>query len=125
MQSGTTNTFVLQFLNTHRLTFTNTIDVVALTAGTNATPGVKNTTQGIPISQVYTDTSIGGSPRFTLAFTSTPGQSYQVFYSDDGLQTWQLASTVTATSTWTIWTEVLPPAQGSRFFKVIPFSNNP
>ena len=125
MQSGTTNTFVLQFLNTHRLTFTNTIDVVALTAGTNATPGVKNSTQGIPISQVYTDTSIGGSPRFTLAFASTPGQSYQVFYSDDGLQTWQLASTVTATSTWTIWTEVLPPAQGSRFFKVIPFSNNP
>jgi hypothetical protein len=123
MLPGTTNTFLLQFLNPYRLTFTNTITVVALAAGTNTTTGVANQAHGISVSQVYNDTSIGGSPRFTLAFASTVGQSYQVFYSDDGMQTWQLASTITASSTWTIWTELLPPAQGSRLFKVIQFNN--
>ena len=65
------------------------------------------------------DTSIPGSPRFTLAFASVVGQHYQVLYSDDQMQTWTLADTLSANATWTIWTEILPESTGSRLFKVI------
>ena len=116
MTNGQTGTFLLQFLNPLRQKFTNTVQVVALTTGSGSTP---NTTIGITISQVVLDNAIPGSPRFSLVFTSVSGRSYQVLYSDDTMQTWTLASTLTASGTWTVWTELLPPATGSRFFKVI------
>jgi len=78
-----------------------------------------NGTTGLLITQVKINTVVAGSPRFTLAFPSTAGQSYEVLYSDDNLSSWRVADTLTATSTFTIWTELLPPAAICRFFKVI------
>ncbi|MDR3457511.1 MAG: choice-of-anchor Q domain-containing protein [Verrucomicrobiae bacterium] len=119
MLPGAANTFLLQFYNPTRRGFTNTVTVIALAAGTNGVPGSANNAASIPISKVLMDNSLPGSPRFSLGFTSLAGRHYQVLYSDDDLSTWQVADTLTAGSNWTIWTELLPPAPGERFFKVI------
>ena len=95
-------------------------ETTLVTASERLVPGATvQAVAGIPISTVLIDNSIPGSPRFTLAFTSVVGKNYQVLFSDDQMQTWALADTLTANSTWTIWTELLPPASGNRFFKVI------
>jgi hypothetical protein len=114
MNTGDTGTFLLQFYNPYRLNFTNTVQAVAVVAVTPAT----NNTAGVTITQVYMDGSIPNSPRFTFGFTSVAGKSYQVLYSDDGLQTWTAASTIMASANYTIWME-MSPAANSRFFKVI------
>jgi uncharacterized repeat protein (TIGR01451 family) len=114
MSPGDTRTFLLQFLNPYRLKFTNSVEVV----GIPALPAVLNNTPGIAISKVIMDTSVANSPRFTIAFSSTPGRSYQVLYSDDDMTTWNTVDTITAASNWTIWTELLPQGN-ARLFKVI------
>lgn len=114
MTNGSVGTFLLQFFNPYRLNFTNTVQAVAVAA----VPPATNNTPGITITKVLMDTSIPGSPRFTLGFTSVAGKSYQVLYSDDTMQTWSVASTLTASANYTLWTE-LSPSTGSRFFKVI------
>ena len=114
MTNGSVGTFLLQFFNPYRLNFTNTVHAVAVAA----VPPATNNTPGITITKVLIDTSIPGSPRFTFGFTSVAGKSYQVLYSDDNLETWTVASTITASANYTIWTEMLPAAN-ARFFKVL------
>jgi len=114
MTNGSIGTFLLQFFNPYRLNFTNTVQAVAVAA----VPPATNTTPGLTITKVLMDTSIPGSPRFTLGFTSVAGARYEVLYSDDTMQTWSVAATLTASANYTLWTE-LSPSPGSRFFKVI------
>ena len=114
MTNGSVGTFLLQFFNPYRLNFTNTVQAVAVAA----VPPATNNTPGITITKVLMDTSIPGSPRFTLGFTSVAGKSYEVLYSDDTMQTWSVAATLTASANYTLWTE-LSPSAGSRFFKVL------
>ena len=114
MNTGDTATFVLQFFNPYRISFNNTVQVVAVAA----VPPATNNTPGILITKVFMDTSIPGSPRFTFGFGSVAGNSYQVLYTTDGLRTWTAASTVTASANYTIWSETLP-GLNARFFKVV------
>ena len=114
MTNGSVGTFLLQFFNPYRLNFTNMVQAVAVAA----VPPATNNTPGITITKVLMDTSIPGSPRFTLGFTSVAGKSYEVLYSDDTMQTWSVAATLTASANYTLWTE-LSPSAGSRFFKVL------
>jgi hypothetical protein len=114
MPNGASGAFLLQFYNAHRINFTNTVQVVGLIETLAITNGIT----GVPITEVHVDTNNPDNPRFTFAFSSVVGRPYQVLYSDDRLQTWTIAATLNASSTWTIWTEILPPAN-SRFFKVI------
>ncbi len=114
MTNGAVGTFLLEFLNPYRLNFTNTVQAVAVAA----VPPATNNTPGITITKVLMDTSIPGSPRFTFGFNTVAGKKYEVLYSDDTMQTWTVAATLTASANYTIWTE-LSPTTGSRFFKVI------
>ena len=114
LNSNESGTFLLQFLNPYRLRFTNTVQAIAFAAD----PPTNNSESGIIIAKLIMDTSIPGSPRFTFGFASTPGRSYRVLHSDDGLRTWSSGGTVVASANWTIWTE-LSPATNSRFFKVV------
>jgi len=114
MNTGDVRTFLLQFANPYRLNFTNTVEVVAVLPQTP----VASSDPGVPISRVFMDTSIPNCPRFTFAFSSIAGRSYQVLFSDDGMQTWSVADTFTASANWTIWTEILPPGE-ARFFRAI------
>jgi hypothetical protein len=113
MTNGAASTFLLQFYNPYRLNFTNTVQVYAVAA----IQPTANSAVGVPISRIYIDNSVANSPRFTFAFTSVANKNYEVFYSDD-LVNWTLASTLTASSTWTIWTEMMP-AGNNRYFKVL------
>jgi hypothetical protein len=114
MTNGSVGTFLLQFFNPYRLNFTNTVQAVAVAA----VPPATNNTQGITITKVLMDTSIPGSPRFTFGFNTVAGKQYEVLYSDDSMQTWTVAATLTASANYTLWTEV-SPTTGSRFFKAI------
>ena len=106
--------YLLQFYNPYRIAFTNTVLVLALPPA-NTVTGLSS---GVPLSQVYVDRSNPSLPRFSFAFASTVGTTYQIYYSSD-LMNWTQAATVTASSRWTICTEAIKLIGGS-YFRVIP-----
>jgi uncharacterized repeat protein (TIGR01451 family) len=123
VNAGGTMTFALEFYDANRLAFTNTLTAVALLV---ADPAAAGGTNGVAITKVFTDTRLAGDTRFVIEFTSTPGRTYTVLYSDDAMATWQVASpSVTANATVTQWYDDGPPktaskpeSVGSRLYRV-------
>jgi uncharacterized repeat protein (TIGR01451 family) len=114
---------VLEFYDGNRQPFTNSLQAIAVLP----TGVTTNTSGGVAIDRAFLDTRIVGDTRFVIEFTSVPGRTYTVIYSDDGMATWKVATpTITAGSTRTQWYDDGPPETTSkptsisnRFYRVI------
>jgi uncharacterized repeat protein (TIGR01451 family) len=119
---GSTVTFTLEFYDANRLPFTHTLSAVAILPPNLAAGG----TNGVAITKVFSDTRVEGDTRFVIEFTSTPGKTYTIIYSDD-MANWKVATpSVTANATVTQWyddgppkTESKPSSISSRYYRVI------
>jgi len=113
----------LEFYNPTRQPFTNSLEAEAVLPA----PATTNISGGVDIDVAFTDNREPGSPRFVIEWTSIPGRSYTVIYSDDKMVTWQAATpSVIAGATRTQWYDDGPPKTaspplgvGSRFYRVI------
>jgi len=105
----------LEFYASDRQPFTNAFEVQAVLPSSTSTNGPL----GVAIDHVFIDSVTAESPRFIIEFTSIPGRTYTIIYSDDGLVTWQAATpTITANANRTLWYDDGPPKTGSK-----PLSN--
>jgi len=122
LNPGQTVRFTLEFYVPDRRPFTNSLEaqVVLPTASTNSGAGVA-------IDRAFVDSRIPGEPRNVIEFTSIPGRSYTIIYSDDGMATWRAATpSITANANRTQWYDDGPPktatepsSTSSRFYRVI------
>ncbi|MSU57437.1 MAG: tandem-95 repeat protein [Pedosphaera sp.] len=123
LNPGSNVTLILEFFVPDRKPFTNSLEVIAVLpsgAGTNAGAGVF-------IDRAFTDARF--SPvRFVLEWTSIPGKTYTIIYSDVGPSgPWLVATpTVTAPANRVQWYDDGPPKTVSvplsvtnRFYRVI------
>jgi uncharacterized repeat protein (TIGR01451 family) len=118
-----TVTFALEFYDVNRLAFTSTLTAVAVLPP-NTSPGGTN---GVAIIREFMDTRIPGDTRFVIEFTSVPGKTYTVIYSDNHGATWLAATpSVTANANITQWYDDGPPktvskpeSVSSRVYRVI------
>jgi uncharacterized repeat protein (TIGR01451 family) len=123
LNPGSNVTFILEFYDSKRLPFTNTLTAVAISF-TNL-PSAR--TNGVPVTTVFMDTRIAGNTRFVIEFKTVPGKSYTIIYSDDNMATWNVATpSITANATVTQWYDDGPPKTdskpmviGNRFYRVI------
>jgi len=121
LDPGNTFTLRLEFFVPDRLPFTDTL-VVEATLPQGGTVGGG----GVVIDLSFLDNRIPGEPRFVIEFTSIPGRTYTVIYSDDGMATWKVATpSIVAGSTRTQWyddgptkTDSKPLSLNSRFYRV-------
>src|SRR6266568_4391889 len=115
LNPGQTVQFALEFYASDRQPFTNAFEVQAVLPSSTSTNGPL----GVAIDHVFIDSVTADSPRFIIEFTSIPGRTYTIIYSDDGLVTWQAATpTITANANRTLWYDDGPPKTGSK-----PLSN--
>jgi hypothetical protein len=121
-------TLTLEFVVPDRRPFTNSLEVIAVlpvATGTNAGSGVA-------IDRAFLDNRFSPA-RIVIEWTSIPGRTYTVIYSDDNMATWQAATpTVNAVNTRTQWYDDGPPktasaplSLGSRYYRVILAPLNP
>ena len=109
--NGSSVTFVLEFWVTDRHPFTNSLTAVAIPAPTVARLGG---TEATKITEGFLDKR-NPNWRFILQFTSTPGQTYTVEYSDDSMATWNISvPSIVASATSTFWYDDGPPTTISR-----------
>ena len=109
--NGSSITFVLEFWVTDRHPFTNSLTAVAIPAPTVARLGG---TEATKITEGFLDKR-NPNWRFILQFTSTPGQTYTVEYSDDSMATWNISvPSIVASATSTFWYDDGPPTTISR-----------
>ena len=123
--NGSSVRFVLEFWVPDRRPFTNSLTAVAIPAPTVARPN------GVPaniIQKGFVDLRNPSNIRFLLQFTSIPGRTYTVEYSDDSMATWNTAvPSIVASATSTFWYDDGPPttisrpdqSSPSRFYRVI------
>ena len=116
--------FVLEFYNPSRTAFTNTLTVVAIVPSITTMSGFTNS---VPINKIFTDTRTSPT-RFIIEWTSIPGKTYTILYSDTVNATnWFVGTpSATATANVTQWYDDGPPktmsaplSVGSRFYRVI------
>ena len=125
-QAGNSVTFTLEFFVTDRRPFTNSLTATAIIAPVVAPV---NSTNGATIVQSgFNDVRNPANPRFLVEFTSIPGRTYTVEYSDDDMVTWQLAvPSIVASTTSTFWYDDGPPVtvtpppypNAGRFYRVL------
>jgi hypothetical protein len=120
---GSNVTLILEFFVPDRKPFTNSLEVVATLptgAGTNAGAGVLT-------DRVFMDLR-SAEPRFVIEWTSVPGTTYTIIYSDVGPSgPWLVATpTVTAANNRVQWYDDGPPktaskpaSVSSRYYRVI------
>ena len=125
-QAGNSVTFTLEFFVSDRRPFTNSLTATAIIAPTVAP--VNSTNGAVIVQSGFTDVRNPANPRFLVEFTSIPGRTYTVEYSDDDMVTWQLAvPSIVASTASTFWyddgppvTVVPPPYPNSgRFYRVL------
>jgi uncharacterized repeat protein (TIGR01451 family) len=124
LNPNTTVTFLLEFYVPDRRPFTNSLSAEALT---NVLSIVINSTGSTPVPLPFLDTRIPGQTRFVIQFPTTPGKTYTIIYSDDGMFSWKVATpSITASANVTQWyddgppkTDSAPASRGSRFYAVI------
>jgi len=119
-------TFTLEFFVTDRRPFTNSLTATAILAPVVAP---LNSTNGAVIVQSgFHDVRNPSNPRFLVEFTSIPGRTYTVEYSDDDMATWQLAvPSIVASTASTFWYDDGPPEtlapppypNSGRFYRVL------
>jgi hypothetical protein len=129
LDPGSRATLVLEFRVSDRRPFTNSLEAIAVlpaAAGTNAGSGVE-------IDRWFIDERFA-EPRFVIEWTSVPGRTYTVIYSDTGVNgPWLVATpTVTAAANRVQWYDDGPPktigtpsSVNSRFYRVIELITNP
>ncbi len=125
-QAGNSVTFTLEFFVTDRRPFTKSLTATAIIAPVVAPV---NSTNGATIVQSgFNDVRNPANPRFLVEFTSIPGRTYTVEYSDDDMVTWQLAvPSIVASTTSTFWYDDGPPVtvtpppypNAGRFYRVL------
>ncbi len=124
LNPGQTVSFLLEFYVPDRQPFTNSLSAVAIT---NPVTLLTNNAGATPITRVFMDTRTTGQPRFVIEFTSVPGKTYTIIYSDDHGTTWKAATpSVSAGSNSTQWYDDGPPetdgppaSTSSRFYGII------
>jgi hypothetical protein len=129
LNPGQTVLFSLEFFAADRRPFTNTLEAQAVLPESNSTNGGS----AVSIDRAFVDSRIPGNPRFVLEFTTIPGRTYTVIYSDDDLATWKAATpSITANSTRTQWYDDGPPktvskplSNTSRLYRLIIAPVNP
>src|SRR5207248_921954 len=95
--------------------FTNSLEAQAVLPASNGTNGAT----AVAIDRVFIDSRIAGTPRFVIEFTSIPGRTYTVIYSDDDMTTWKaMTPSYTANATRTQLYDDGPPKTESK-----PLSN--
>ena len=123
-QASCSVTFTLEFFVSDRRPFTNSLTAVAIQAPVN--PPV-NGVQVTILQSGFNDQRNPGNPRFLVQFSSVPGRTYTVQYSDD-LTTWRNATpSIIASATSTFWYDDGPPVtvspptypNSSRFYRVL------
>ena len=123
-QANSSVTFTLEFFVSDRRPFTNSLTAVAIDAPVN--PPV-NGVQVTILQSGFSDQRNPGNPRFLVQFSSVPGRTYTVQYSDD-LTTWRNATpSILASATSTFWYDDGPPVtvsppvypNSSRFYRVL------
>jgi uncharacterized repeat protein (TIGR01451 family) len=122
VDTNSTVTFALEFYDPSRLLFTNTLEAVAILPPNSGSTG----TNGVAITREFMDTRIAGDTRFVIEFTTIPGKTYTIIYSDD-LMTWKTAvPSITANANITQWYDDGPPktlskpeSAGIRFYRVL------
>ena len=123
LNPGSNVTFVLEFYDSKRVPFTNTLTAVAIPFSSLPSAG----TNGVAVTTEFLDTRIPGDTRFVIEFPTVPGKSYTIIYSDDNMATWKVATpSIIANATVTQWyddgppkTDSKPTAVRSRFYRVI------
>jgi uncharacterized repeat protein (TIGR01451 family) len=120
---GDNVTFFLEFFVADRHPFTNSLTAVAVVA-----PPPPTVPAGTPvfILQGSFDPRYPNNARFIIEFSSIPGRTYTILYSDD-LVTWNVAvPSVVANANYTFWYDDGPPSTVSsptntphRFYRVI------
>jgi len=105
-------TFVLEFFVADRHPFTNSLSAVVVVAPT--TSPITGTQVNI-IQSGFNDLRNTSNPRFLVEFTSIPGRTYTIEYSDDSMATWTIAvPSIVASATSTFWYDDGPPATLSK-----------
>ena len=113
---------ILQFTDLKRVGFTNGLIITAIIPPNQAVAG----TNAVYIDKAFVDSQIPSSPRYVIEFSSTPGKTYTIIYSDD-MVNWLVATpTITATANYTLWyddgppeTQSAPSSATSRYYRVI------
>ena len=123
-QANSSVTFTLEFFVSDRRPFTNSLTAVAIEAPVN------QPVNGVQVSILqsgFNDQRNPGNPRFLVQFSSVPGRTYTVQYTDD-LLTWRNATpSIIASATSTFWYDDGPPVtvspptypNSSRFYRVL------
>ncbi|HKS37549.1 MAG TPA: tandem-95 repeat protein, partial [Verrucomicrobiae bacterium] len=122
LNPGQSVLFTLEFYVPDRLPFTNSLEAQVVLP----TPATTNLTGGVVIDRAFVD-SRPAEPRYVIEFTSIPGRTYTIIYSDDNMATWQAATpAITANANRTQWYDDGPPKTASkplsvtsRFYRVI------
>ena len=105
-------TFVLEFFVADRHPFTNSLSAVVVVAPT--TSPITGTPVNI-IQYGFNDLRNASNPRFLVQFTSIPGRTYTIEYSDDNMATWNFAvPSIVASATSTFWYDDGPPGTLSK-----------
>src|SRR5439155_14549026 len=79
LNAGQTVAFMLEFYVPDRQPFTNSLIAKAVLPATTGT----NAAAGVPINRCFLDLRDANSPRFVIEFTTIPGRTYTILYSDD------------------------------------------
>jgi hypothetical protein len=107
--------FLLEFYVADRRPVTNSLEAQAVLPVSSGA----NSAGALAIDRAFIDTRIPGSPRFLIEFTTIPGRTYTIIYSEDGGATWNAATpSLTANANRTQWYDDGPPKTGSK-----PLSN--
>jgi len=110
LNPGSYVTMILEFRVPDRQSFTNSLEAVAVLPIPVGTVPVG----GVPIDLKFQDNRPGG-PRFVIEWTSVPGKTYTIIYSDDGRLTWRIATpSVTVSANRTQWYDDGPPKTISK-----------
>jgi len=122
---GSAVTFTLEFFVADRHPFTNSLTATAIIAPAVAVVNSTNVTSIIQYG--FNDQRNPANPRFLVEFTSIPGRTYTIQYSDD-MVTWNLATpSIVASATSTFWYDDGPPVtlskpvagDSGRFYRVL------
>jgi uncharacterized repeat protein (TIGR01451 family) len=120
---------ILEFYNSMRLPFTNTLYAEALPLNQVVPPGNVSTNGSALITSTFLDNRIAGDPRFVIVFKSVPGKTYVVIYKDNSSTNWHAATpSIKASANITQWyddgppeTQCNPMSVTNRFYRVIQY----
>ncbi|MCI0746774.1 MAG: HYR domain-containing protein, partial [Verrucomicrobia subdivision 3 bacterium] len=112
---STTISFLLEFYAPDRRPFTNSCEAVSVMPPSIGTNDAAN----ISIDRSFLDTRIPGQPRYIIEFTTIPGRTYTIIYSDDSGSTWNAATpSLIANANRIQWYDDGPPKTISKPFSI-------